>query len=209
MANQNPKTFGPRSKFSLLPHQIRWRAYTLLNDGATLKALLADAEIRDALARAGMTLSSANLTGIRKSREYAEFTRLRRKHLEAKQQDMMLTAIAQGTGTLESMTDQARVRLMEAMADLSDLAGLSEEERIRALRSLSQSVAALSNNARDEQIAGLRRKLDDSRRQLSAAETEWKAREAALLARIAELEKRLPGVDTSRVADEMDRKYGV
>ena len=105
---------GPRSKFSLLPHQIRWRAYNLLSDGATLKALTADADIKDALARAGMKLSSANLAGIRKSKEYADFRDMRRKHLEAKQKDMMLTAIAQGTGTLESMTDQARCKLMEA-----------------------------------------------------------------------------------------------
>ena len=68
------KTYnGPRSKFSLLPHQIRWRAYNLLQDGATLKALTADPEIKDALARAGMKLSSANLAGIRKGKEYADF----------------------------------------------------------------------------------------------------------------------------------------
>ena len=57
---------GPRSKFSMLPHQIRWRVYNLLSDGATLKALLADPEVSAALAKAGTTLSSANLAGIRK-----------------------------------------------------------------------------------------------------------------------------------------------
>ena len=121
------KTYnGPRSKFSLLPHQIRWRVYNLLSDGATLKALLADPEVSAALAKAGTTLSSANLAGIRKSKEYADFSAMRRKHLEAKQKDMMLTAIAQGTGTLESMTDQARCKLMEALSDLSDLSDRSD-----------------------------------------------------------------------------------
>ena len=186
---------GPRSKFSLLPHQIRWRAYNLLQDGATLKALTADPEIKDALERAGTTLSSANLAGIRKGKEYADFCAMRRKHLEAKQKDMMLTAIAQGTGTLESMTDQARVRLMEALSDLSGLLATakqgedgSDESRIKALRSLAQSVAALTNPAKDNQIAELKRKLRENEAQQQAAETEWKNREAELLARIAELE---------------------
>ena len=200
---------GPRSKFSLLPHQIRWRAYNLLSDGATLKALTADADIKDALARAGMKLSSANLAGIRKSKEYADFRDMRRKHLEAKQKDMMLTAIAQGTGTLESMTDQARCKLMEALSDLSDLSDLTDESRIKALRSLAQSVAALSNPAKDNQIAELKRRIRANEEWRQAAETEWKNREAELLARIAELEKLVPGVDSKQVAEAMDQKFGV
>ena len=204
------KTYnGPRSKFSMLPHQIRWRAYNLLSDGATLKALTADADIKDALARAGMKLSSANLAGIRKSKEYADFCAMRRKHLEAKQKDMMLTAIAQGTGTLESMTDQARCKLMEALSDLSDLSDLTDESRIKALRSLAQSVAALSNPAKDNQIAELKRKLRENEAQRQTAEAEWKNREAELLARIAELEKLVPGVDSKQVAEAMDQKFGV
>ena len=203
------KTYnGPRSKFSMLPHQIRWRAYNLLSDGATLKALTADADIKDALARAGMKLSSANLAGIRKSKEYADFCAMRRKHLEAKQKDMMLTAIAQGTGTLESMTDQARCKLMEALSDLSDLSDLTDESRIKALRSLAQSVAALSNPAKDNQIAELKRKLRENEAQRQTAEAEWKNREAELLARIAELEgahKAASGMSKETLAEVEDK----
>ena len=199
---------GPRSKFSMLPHQIRWRAYNLLQDGATLKALTADPEIKDALERTGMKLSSANLAGIRKGKEYADFCAMRRKHLEAKQKDMMLTAIAQGTGTLESMTDQARVRLMEALSDLSNLSDLSDESRIKALRSLAQSVAALTNPAKDNRIVDLLRKLRDKELQHRAAESEWKNREAELLARIAELEgsrKAASGMTRETLAEVEDK----
>ena len=199
---------GPRSKFSLLPHQIRWRVYNLLSDGATLKALLTDPDVKDALAKAGTTLSSANLAGIRKSREYADFTAMRRKHLEAKQKDMMLTAIAQGTGTLESMTDQARVRLMEALSDLSNLSDLSDESRIKALRSLAQSVAALTNPAKDNQIAELKHRIRANEEWRQAAETEWKTREAELLARIAELEgsrKASAGMSKETLAEVEDK----
>ena len=199
---------GPRSKFSLLPHQIRWRVYNLLSDGATLKALLTDPDVKDALAKAGTTLSSANLAGIRKGKEYADFTAMRRKHLEAKQKDMMLTAIAQGTGTLESMTDQARVRLMEALSDLSNLSDLSDESRIKALRSLAQSVAALSNQQKDNRISELTRKLHAAEELHAAAEQEWKAREAELLARIAELEggrKAASGMTRETLAEVEDK----
>ena len=203
------KTYnGPRSKFSLLPHQIRWRVYNLLSDGATLKALLADPDVKDALAKAGTTLSSANLAGIRKGKEYADFCAMRRKHLEAKQKDMMLTAIAQGTGTLESMTDQARVRLMEALSDLSNLSDLSDESRIKALRSLAQSVAALSNQQKDNRISELTRKLHAAEELHAAAEQEWKAREAELLARIAELEgsrKAASGMSKETLAEVEDK----
>ena len=56
--------------------------------------------------------------------------------------------------------------------------------------------------------------LTESQRRLlggdiAAAEKEWQAREAELLARIAELEKKIPGVDSGRVAEAMDEKFGV
>ena len=201
------KTYnGPRSKFSLLPHQIRWRVYNLLSDGATLKALLADPDVKDALAKAGTTLSSANLAGIRKGKEYADFCAMRRKHLEAKQKDMMLTAIAQGTGTLESMTEQARCRLMEVLSELSDLSDLSDEDRIKALRSLAQSMAAISNPAKDSRIADLQRKLRAKEAQLQAAEAEWKAREAELLAKLAEARKNTPAGMSRETLEEVEDK---
>ena len=210
------KTYnGPRSKFSMLPHQIRWRAYNLLSDGATLKALTADPDIKDALARAGMKLSSANLAGIRKGKEYADFCAMRRKHLEAKQKDMMLTAIAQGTGTLESMTDQARCKLMEALSGMSDLLAAtkqgedgSDESRIKALRGLAQSVAALSNPAKDNRIAELTRKLREKEAQIEAIEKEHSAYEAELLARIGELEgsrKAASGMSRETLAEVEDK----
>lgn len=153
---------GCRSKISLLPHQVRWRIYNLLLDGATLKSILADPEVGTALEIAGFTLNSSNISAIRKNREFIEFIQMRRKYLERKYKDMMSAAIARGTGSLESMTDQARCRLMETLSELTDLSGLPDEERIKAVRSLSQSVASLSNPVRDSQIAELKRKLAEA-----------------------------------------------
>ena len=180
--------YGCRSKISLLPHQIRWRIYNLVLDGAALKSLLSDPEVKTALDQAGFTLNSNNLTGIRKSREFNDFVQMRRKYLERKYKDMMFTAITRGTGSLESMTEQTRCKLMETLAELADLGDLPDEDRIKAVRSLSQSVASLSNPVKDSQIAELKRKLREKEAQQQTAETEWKNREAELLARIAELE---------------------
>ncbi len=182
------RSYGSRSKISLLPHQVRWRIYNLMLDGATLKSLLADPEIDAALALAGFTLNVHNLAFARKSREFTDFVQMRRKYLERKYKDMMSAAIAQGAGALESMTEQTRCKLMETLSELADLSDLPDEERIKAVRSLSQSVAALTNAAKDNRIAELMRKLRENETQHQAAETGWKNREAELLARIAELE---------------------
>ena len=163
------KTYGCRSKFSFLPQQIRWHAYNLLLDGATLKILLDDPVFSAALNQTGITLNKENLRCVRRSPEFAEFTRMRQKFLETKYQDMMLSAIVKKSGVLESMTDQAKCKLLETLSELTDLSDLPDEERIKAVRSLSQSVASLSNPAKDHRIAELQRKLREKNEHLHAA----------------------------------------
>ena len=158
MKNNN----GRRSKISMLPHQVRWRIYNLLLDGATLKSLLTDPEVKNALDRAGFTLNSNNISAVRENGEFIDFVQMRRKYLERKYKDMMFAAIARGTGSLESMTDQARCKLMETLSELADLSDLPDEDRIKAVRSLSQSVASLSNPVKDTQIAELKRQLAEA-----------------------------------------------
>lgn len=179
---------GPRSKFSVLPHQARWRAYNLILDGATLRALLSDPELGNALNLAGITLNAPNLTRIKQSKEFAEFAKMRREHLMGRERDLMLTAIAQDTGTADSMSDQVKVKLLAVLDELTDLPDLADEDKVKAVRSLAQSLTQLSNTAKDNRIAELKRKLDEQHDRFEAAEKEWQAREAELLARIAELE---------------------
>ena len=166
------KYYGSRSKISLLPHQVRWRIYNLMLDGATLKSLLADPEIDAALALAGFTLNDHNLAFARKSREFTDFVQMRRKYLERKYKDMMSAAITRGAGALESMTEQTRCKLMENLSELADLSDLPDEERIKAVRSLSQSVASLSNPVKDSQITELKRRLADLEKENEALQAE-------------------------------------
>ena len=197
---------GRSSKFSLLPLQVRYHAYNLLVDGATSKTVAEDPVIRAAMEKTGVSLSPKNIAMIRKCQEFADFSAMRRKHLEAKRKDMMLAAISQGTGTLESMTEQARCRLMEILSELSDLSDLSDEDRIKALRSLAQSMAAISNPAKDSRIADLQRKLREKEARLHAAEADWKAREAELLAKLAEARKNTPAGMSKETLEEVEDK---
>ena len=121
-----------------------------------------DPEVKTALDQAGFTLNTKNISLIRKNREFIDFVQMRRKYLERKYKDMMSAAIARGTNSLESMTDQTRCKLMETLSDLADLSDLPDEERIKAVRSLSQSVASLSNPVKDTQIAELKRQLAEA-----------------------------------------------
>ena len=192
---------GPRSKFSVLPHQARWRAYNLILDGATLRALLSDPEL-------GITLNAPNLTRIKQSKEFAEFAKMRREHLMGRERDLMLTAIAQDTGTADSMSDQVKVKLLAVLDELTDLPDLADEDKVKAVRSLAQSLTQLSNTAKDNRIAELKRKLDEQHDRFEAAEKEWQAREAELLARIAELEgskKAASGMSKETLAEVEDK----
>ena len=161
----------------MLPLDARIRIYSLIQDGATLAALLADHEVAEALARTGSTLNGANLTRIRKSREYQTFAKQRREKMEALFCDRMETELIRDTDEVGTIADQSKVLLLKAMRDLANMSGLEDpEERIKALRSLAQSVATLNNDSLRKTIETER----ERRRQREAEIEELKAEIAAL-----------------------------
>ena len=168
---------GHRSKVSMLPLDARIRIYSLIQDGATLAALLADHEVSEALDRTGSTLNGANLTRIRKSREYQTFAKQRREKMEALFCDRMETELIRDTDEVGTIADQSKVLLLKAMRDLANMSGLEDpEERIKALRSLAQSVATLNNDSLRKSLESER----ERRRQREAEIEELKAEIAAL-----------------------------
>ena len=161
----------------MLPLDARIRIYSLIQDGATLAALLADHEVAEALARTGSTLNGANLTRIRKSREYQTFAKQRREKMEALFCDRMETELIRDTDEVGTIADQSKVLLLKAMRDLANMSGLQDpEERIKALRSLAQSVATLNNDSLRKSLESER----ERRRQREAEIEELKAEIAAL-----------------------------
>lgn len=168
---------GHRSKVSMLPLDARIRIYSLIQDGATLAALLSDHEVSEALSRTGSTLNGANLTRIRKSREYQTFAKQRREKMEALFCDRMETELIRDTDEVGTIADQSKVLLLKAMRDLANMSGLEDpEERIKALRSLAQSVATLNNDSLRKSLESER----ERRRQREAEIEELKAEIAAL-----------------------------
>ena len=168
---------GHRSKVSMLPLDARIRIYSLIQDGATLAALLADHEVSEALDRTGSTLNGANLTRIRKSKEYQSFAKQRREKMEALFCDRMETELIRDTDEVGTIADQSKVLLLKAMRDLANMSGLEDpEERIKALRSLAQSVATLNNDSLRKSLESER----ERRRQREAEIEELKAEIAAL-----------------------------
>ena len=161
----------------MLPLDARIRIYSLIQDGATLAALLADHEVSEALDRTGSTLNGANLTRIRKSKEYQSFAKQRREKMEALFCDRMETELIRDTDEVGTIADQSKVLLLKAMRDLANMSGLEDpEERIKALRSLAQSVATLNNDSLRKSLESER----ERRRQREAEIEELKAEIAAL-----------------------------
>lgn len=91
--------------------------------------------------------------------------------------------------SLEDLTDVARYELgKEIRKALADLPDDDDGSRIKALKSLAQSIAAVSGQHQADRIAALRRQIDDLKHQAEADKAAWTKRESELLKRIADLE---------------------
>ena len=210
---------GPRSNFSMLPAALRWKIIFMIDDGATFEAVSSDPEIAGEYKKRGLRLTAPAMSGIKKSKEYQEVTAARRRKQLADRSSQLTTALLRDAGTLETVSDQARVKLIQALSDLSDLpenSDLSDGDRVKALRSLAQSVAALTNPAKDNQIAELKRKLREKDDEIEAAEKEHAAEIAKLNFElkkrddeIAELRKLAGTVDNEAVIQKLNESVGL
>ncbi len=203
----------------MLPAALRWKIIFMIDDGATFEAVSSDPEIAGEYKKRGLRLTAPAMSGIKKSKEYQEVTAARRRKQLADRSSQLTTALLRDAGTLETVSDQARVKLIQALSDLSDLpenSDLSDGDRVKALRSLAQSVAALTNPAKDNQIAELKRKLREKDDEIEAAEKEHAAEIAKLNFElkkrddeIAELRKLAGTVDNEAVIQKLNESVGL
>lgn len=203
----------------MLPAALRWKIIFMIDDGATFEAVANDPEIAGEYKKRGLRLTAPAMSGIKKSKEYQEVTAARRRKQLADRSSQLTTALLRDAGTLETVSDQARVKLIQALSDLSDLpenSDLSDGDRVKALRSLAQSVAALTNPAKDNQIAELKRKLREKDDEIEAAEKEHAAEIAKLNFElkkrddeIAELRKLAGTVDNDAVIQKLNESVGL
>lgn len=203
---------GPRSNFSMLPFSLRLKIIFMIDDGATFEAVSSDPEIAGEYKKRGLRLTPPAMSGIKKSQEYREMTAKRRQKQLADQSEQITTALLRDAGELDTVSDQVKVALLRLVQDCVR----ANPDDTKEVERLVRSAVNLSNPAKDNQIAEWKRKWREEHELRLAAEKEHAAREAELLAenaakdsRIAELEKLIPGVDSGKVADAMDEKFGV
>ena len=203
---------GPRSNFSMLPFSLRLKIIFMIDDGATFEAVSSDPEIAAEYKKRGLRLTAPAMSGIKKSQEYREMTAKRRQKQLADQSEQITTALLRDAGELDTVSDQVKVALLRLVQDCVR----ANPDDTKEVERLVRSAVNLSNPAKDNQIAEWKRKWREEHELRLAAEQEHAAREAELLAenaakaaRIAELEKLIPGVDSGKVADAMDEKFGV
>lgn len=180
---------GPRSNYSRLPQDIRSRILFLRYDGADYDEIRRDPAVAEACRERGLTLNNATFISNAFKRDMAAFSERARRDEEARRADKIAQSVISSDRSLEDLTDVARYELgKEIRKALADLPDDDDGSRIKALKSLAQSIASVSSQHQSDRIAALRRQIDNLKRQAEADKAAWQAREAELLKRIADLE---------------------
>ena len=193
---------GPRSNFSFLPFELRFKIISMIQDGYTANAICADSEVKNAFAALGSSFNRATMTRIKKSAEYKEISAKRSARKAAVYDDRVSTALLKENASLDTIAEQTKVALLRALSDLSDLSDMSDESKVKSLRQIVQSVSELSNSHKDNKIAQLQKKIEEKDNLIAAIENEWQNREAELLARVAALESStVAGMSEETLAD--------
>lgn len=196
---------GPRSNFSLLEFPVRFKLIRLLHDGATCEAIAADPEIAAAYAARGLKLTRSALSRIKSCREYKEITAQRLKAAQSHEADRLAAAVLHEQQATHAIGEQAALELMTAIRSNIGLA-----EDTKEVERLVRCVAALTNPAKDNQIAELKRKLREKDDEIEAKNAEIERLKAEHKAEIERLTAKDNTVaDPSRVADELSNLLGV
>ena len=197
---------GPRSNFSMLPFSLRLKIIFMIDDGATFEAVSSDPEIAAEYKKRGLRLTAPAMSGIKKSQEYREMTAKRRQKQLADQSEQITTALLRDAGELDTVSDQVKVALLRLVQDCVR----ANPDDTKEVERLVRSAVNLSNPAKDNQIAELKRKLREKDDEIEAKNAEIERLKAEHKAEIERLTAKDNTVaDPSRVADELSNLLGV
>ena len=149
-----------RNNFAKLSLEARKRVLFLMFDGATYDAIRSDPVVKKCCEERKLTLHSNTFLAIKDGQEYAEYkaaladTENRTKSMRWAAETMRSVTGAQ------DIADMTQVTLLENLRQLAESGG-ADSETVKQMRGLAQSLAALSNSAKDRQIAGLKQKITD------------------------------------------------
>ena len=202
----------PRNNYAKLPWAIRKRVLRLLFDGAEYEAIRRDPEVAAACAARGLTLHNTTFAAVRNSDDYRNYESAL---METDKRTGKFKWASEALKTTAGLHDIANVAQLSLLEQLRDLAESSDADPSDLLR-LTTAITKIKESAENDKLSELKRKWREEHDLRLAVEKEHAAREAELLAenaakdsRIAELEKLIPGVDSGKVADAMDEKFGV
>ena len=120
-------------------------------------------------------------------------------------QSRRTTAFLRENDSLDTIAEQTKVALLKLVQEC--VAGAEDTKEVERL---VRSAATLSNTAKDNQIADLRRKLERADAEIAELKAELAEREVHYREELAKLLKRENTVaDPERVADELANILGV
>ena len=202
----------PRNNYSRLPFETRQKVLALLYDGAEYDDIRNDPEVKSACEQRKIVLHNATFLAVRRGEEYRQYGEALAKTSKRIADDRWAAAALQELSGLTSVSDVTQMALLRQLRVLSENPDMDAEETLK----LVNATVKIKSTELDKRVQNLQEKLAESNRLRQAAEQEWRNREAELLvklatkdARIAELEKLIPGIDSRQVADAMDEKFGV
>lgn len=196
---------GPRSNFSLLPFELQYKIISMIQDGATFATIAADSEIAEAYRSRGLKLTAPAISRLKKSEQYKAWTDQRLKERSSFTADRLTTAFLRENDSLDTIAEQTKVALLKLVQEC--VAGAEDTKEVERL---VRSAATLSNTAKDNQIADLRRKLERADAEIAELKAELAEREVHYREELAKLLKRENTVaDPERVADELANILGV
>lgn len=198
---------GPRSTFSLLPFDLRFKIISMIQDGKTCRAIGADPEAAKGYEAIGAEWNRSAMTRIKKSKEYKDIADRRIKEQLTAKSDRIASALLKENASLESVSEQVKVALLKLVQDC--VATNPEEPEV--VERLVRSVVNLSNPAKDNQITELKRQLREEK-ELRMAEIEGKEKIIAELrklaaerdAQIEKLKERCGASGNNNVIEAMD-----
>jgi len=196
---------GNRSNYSLMPFEIRFRICTLLHDGATTDAVASDPEVKAAYARIGSRLNRNGVMRIKRCAEYKKIcATLEKERLDA-ESDRLAAAILRENKSAETISDTLQIELL----NLVKACTAANPDDTKEVERLVRSAVNLRNHTKDKQLDRANAEIEELKAELAELEVRRKNDLAEKDARIAELEQQIPGVDSGKVADAMDHKFGV
>lgn len=182
---------GPRNNYSRLPWVIRSKILAMLHDGAEYDEIRSDREVAAALQERNLKLHATTFLAIKRSQEYRDYVDSAKKSQNTMTAEKITAALLKNFESVDDVSEVARYEISRHIKDLlSELNYESDPaEKSKMLRSLTQSLAVISNSSADRKLA---EKDAEIRKLHKLLDVQQKSFED-LQKRLSELESLIPG----------------